>query len=50
MEEGNHKELLKKEGLYQKLWNLQNKSKEWTFSEQQESEDKFWDAKFLSNK
>ena len=38
------------EGLYHKLWNLQNKSKEWTFSEQQESEDKFWDAKFLSNK
>ena len=50
VEEGNHKELLKKEGLYHKLWNLQNKSKVWTFSEQQESEDKFWDAKFLSNK
>ena len=29
VEEGNHKELLKKEGLYHKLWNLQNKSKEW---------------------
>ena len=32
VEEGNHKELLKKEGLYHKLWNLQNKSKEWKTS------------------
>ena len=32
VEEGNHKELLKKEGLYHKLWNLQNKSKEWKIS------------------
>ncbi len=31
-EEGNHEELLKKEGLYHKLWNLQNKSKEWKIS------------------
>ena len=31
-EEGNHEELLKKKGLYQKLWNLQNKSKEWKIS------------------
>ena len=29
VEEGNHKELIIKEGLYHKLWNLQNKSKEW---------------------
>ena len=29
VEEGNHKELIMKEGLYHKLWNLQNKSKEW---------------------
>ena len=29
VEEGNHEELLKQEGLYHKLWNLQNKSKEW---------------------
>ncbi|RRD96424.1 ABC transporter ATP-binding protein [Clostridiales bacterium COT073_COT-073] len=31
-EEGNHEVLLKKEGLYHKLWNLQNKSKEWMIS------------------
>lgn len=31
-EEGNHEQLLKKEGLYHKLWNLQNKSKEWKIS------------------
>lgn len=28
-EEGRHEALLKKEGLYYKLWNLQNKSKDW---------------------
>ena len=28
-EEGNHKVLLKKEGLYSKLWNLQTKASEW---------------------
>ena len=32
VEEGNHEELLKQEGLYHKLWNLQNKSKEWKIS------------------
>ena len=32
VEEGKHEELLKKEGLYYKLWNLQNKSKEWKIS------------------
>ena len=32
VEEGKHEELLKNEGLYQKLWNLQNKSKEWKIS------------------
>ncbi|MDO4766242.1 MAG: ABC transporter ATP-binding protein [Eubacteriales bacterium] len=32
VEEGNHEELLKKEGLYHKLWNLQNQSKEWKIS------------------
>lgn len=28
-EEGTHEELMKKEGLYHRLWHLQNKSKEW---------------------
>lgn len=32
VEEGDHKELLLKEGLYYRLWNLQNKSKEWRIS------------------
>ncbi|MDK3169750.1 ABC transporter ATP-binding protein/permease [Clostridioides difficile] len=31
-EEGNHEELMIKEGLYHRLWNLQNKSKEWKIS------------------
>ena len=34
VEEGKHEELLKNEGLYQKLWNLQNKSKEWKISQE----------------
>lgn len=29
VEQGNHKELLKKDGLYNRLWNLQNQSKDW---------------------
>ena len=34
------------------LFRIENKKIQevWTFSEQQESEDKFWDDKFLSNK
>ena len=34
------------------LFRIENKKIQevWTFSEQQESEDKFWDFKFLSNK
>ena len=34
------------------LFRIENKKIQevWTFSEQQESEDKFWDTKFLSNK
>ncbi|MDO4719185.1 MAG: ABC transporter ATP-binding protein [Peptostreptococcaceae bacterium] len=31
-EEGTHEELLKKKGLYHRLWTLQNKSKEWKIS------------------
>lgn len=29
-EEGNHDELLKADGLYSRLWNLQTKSSQWT--------------------
>lgn len=38
VEEGNHEELLKKEGLYHTLWNLQNKSKEWKISSGEKKE------------
>ena len=31
-EEGTHQELMMKEGIYQRLWHLQNKSKEWKIS------------------
>lgn len=31
-EEGKHEDLMMKEGLYHRLWNLQNKSKEWKIS------------------
>ena len=31
-EEGRHSELLEKQGLYARLWHLQNKSKEWKIS------------------
>ncbi|MGI5172227.1 ABC transporter ATP-binding protein [Treponema sp. OMZ 840] len=32
VEEGSHSELLEKQGLYARLWQLQNKSKEWKIS------------------
>ena len=32
VEEGRHSELLEKQGLYARLWHLQNKSKEWKIS------------------